>query len=126
MIVYDEQIKNQRLQVVIDELDTAGAPYMVIATAGMVTELARVTLASPPFTRPAAGVMQLRQVPRIDADAKADGDAAMAAIYDGNGRARVTGLTVGPVKSGKDIEISTVRIVQHQRVEVTSGMITHG
>lgn len=127
MIVYDVDTKNRRLQVVIDELETGpGSAYMVIATAGMVTELARVTLASPPFNDPAGGVMQLRGGPRVDPDCKGDGEAAAAAIYDGSGKVRVSGLTVGPLGSGKDIIISTQRVVPHQRLEVSSGTIRHG
>lgn len=126
MIVYSSAIKNRRLRVVVDEIDGGSGPgYMVIGTKGMVTQLAKIALASPPFHDPAEGVIELRG-PRSDPDAAASGDAAEAAIYDGAGNVKVSGLTVGPIGSRADIVISTVKVVQHQRVEVTSGRIRHG
>lgn len=126
MILYSTAIKNRRLRVVIDEIDGAaiGPGYMVIGTKGMVTQLAKIVLASPPFHDPADGVIELRG-PRVDPDAAATGDAAEAAIYDGAGNVKVSGLTVG-VGASSDIVISTVKVVEHQRLEVTSGRIRHG
>jgi len=126
MIVYTSAIKNRRLRVVIDEIDGAQGPgYMVIGTKGMVTQLAKVALASPPFHDPAEGVIELRG-PRVDPDCAATGDAAEAAIYDGAGNVKVSGLTVGAIGTAADVVISTIKVVQHQRLEVTSGRIRHG
>lgn len=126
MIVYSTAIKNQRLQVVIDEIDGGASPgTLKIGTAGMALVLATIPLGSPSFNPPVSGVIDLASTPRVDPDTAFAGDAAEAAIYDGDGNLKISGLTVGVSGSGKDIIISAVQVAQHQRLEVTSGRIRH-
>jgi hypothetical protein len=124
--VYNDTIKNARLQVVIDNIDADSEPgYIEIGTAGMATILATIPLNSPPFDAPALGVMNLAGVPIKDDAADNDGIAAEARIKSGDGVTCVSGLTVGSGGSGKHIELASVNITAGLEVRINSGTILH-
>jgi len=121
-VVYNTPLKNTRLTDVVNAIDTGGAGYIEIGTAGMASVL--VTL---PFHNPcgsvSGGVLSFLGTP-FTADAANSGVAAAAAVYDGAGLLIISGLTVGT--SGSDINLSSTSIVASQPVTLTAATITHG
>lgn len=121
-VVYNTPLKNTRLTDVVNAIDTGGAGYIEIGTAGMASVL--VTL---PFQNPcgsvSGGVLSFLGTP-FTADAANSGIAAAAAVYDGAGLLIISGLTVGT--SGSDINLSSTSIVASQPVTLTAATITHG
>jgi hypothetical protein len=124
-VVYHNDVKNARLQEVIDAISGGAGPGVLrIGTAGMAVLLAEITLSDPAFGAPAAGVMTLAGVPLSDTAANATGTAAAATISDSTGKVIVSGLTVGV--AGENINLNSVAIQANQEVRINSGTITHG
>ena len=119
---YSTTVKNARLQAAIDAIGSAG--LLKIGTSGMGTVLATITLASPAFGTPAAGVMTLAGTPRTDTAADATGTAAAAQITTAASVVVIDGLTVGT--SGANINLNSLAIQINQEVRIDSGTITHG
>lgn len=125
-ITYSDDIRNQRLQDVINALDAGPGPaVMKIGTAGMGFTIANIILSSPSFQGPVAGVMQLADCPRSDNDTANGGVAEEAIICDGTGAVKVTGLTCGLAGSGAEIILSRLDYQAHDRLDISSGVIRH-
>ena len=119
---YDNTTKQARLQGVVDTLDTgASNASLEIGTSGFGAVLATIDLASTCGT--ASNDVLTFDMPQSDTSADATGTAAEARIKDGDGTARITGLTVGT--SGSDINLDSVSITAGQTVTINSGTITH-
>lgn len=122
-VVYNMDVKNARLQAVVDALGPNG--QLVIGTdslSGGVGILVRIPLANPAATV-AGGVLTLAGVPLSD-DAISTGIAELAELRDGTDTTVVSGLTVGTAAT--DLIINAVEISTGQLVQVTAGLITHG
>lgn len=122
-VVYNMDVKNARLQAVVDALGPNG--QLVIGTdslSGGVGILVRIPLANPAATV-AGGVLTLAGVPLSD-DAISTGIAELAELRDGADTTVVSGLTVGTAAT--DLIINAVEISTGQLVQVTAGLITHG
>lgn len=122
-VVYNTNVKNARLQAVVDALGPNG--QLVIGTgslSGSAGILVRIPLANPAATV-AGGVLTLAGVPLSD-DAISTGIAELAELRDGADTTVVSGLTVGTAAT--DLIINAVEISTGQLVQVTAGLITHG
>ena len=121
---YDAGTKTSRMEAVADNIDGASSPgYIEIGTAGMASVLATIPL-DQPCGSVAGSVLTLSGFPKSDTAADASGTAAEAQICDGNGIARVTGLTVGT--SGTNVVLDSTTITAGQTVTLNSATITHG
>lgn len=125
-VVYNNSVKDDRLQVVVDALDATTDPaILVIGTSslsGATGVLAQITLDTPSAVV-ASQVLTLSTLPR-EAVASAGGTAAKAELRDGDDVTIVSGLTVGTVAT--DVIINSVTITNGQTVRCTAGTITHG
>lgn len=119
---YNDDIKDARLQVVIDAIADGGK--LKIGTAGMALVLATIVLDSPAFVVTSPGIMELQGVPLIDPSADASGIPAAAVITDSADVVIASGLTVGT--SGAMIIVSASPIVAGSEIRVESGLIAHG
>lgn len=127
-VVYNNTVKTDRSQVVIDWIGTTG--LLVIGTsalAGATGVLAEIPLANPPFTN-VNGVMTMASAPRT-VNATGAGTAAKAEIRGVGGVTIVSGLTVGVAGSGPggsnpDVVINATSITVGQSVQATVGTIT--
>lgn len=123
-VIYRTSLKNARLQAVIDDIGPNGK--LKIGTTGMGAVLATITLGTAAFNTPAAGAMSLAGAPLTDASADATGAAAAAAFTKADDTVIISGLTVGAVGSGANIELASTSLVANTEVRVDSGTITHG
>lgn len=121
-VVYSTAVKNSRLQAVIDAIGSGG--LLKIGTSGMAAVLATVPLASPAFSSPSGGSMNMAGTPLSDVAADGTGTAAAAQITTAGGAVIVDGLTVGT--SGANINLNSTAIQVNQEVRINSGTITHG
>lgn len=123
-VVYNNTVKTDRSQVVIDWIGTTG--LLVIGTStlagGPAGVLAEIPLANPPFTN-TNGVMGMASAPRT-VNASGAGTAAKAEIRGVGGAVIVSGLTVGVSGSGADVIINATSITVGQSVQATVGTIT--
>jgi hypothetical protein len=122
-VTYRTALKNARLQAVIDDIGAAG--LLKIGTAGMSTLLAQITLGASAFGAPSGGAMSLSGTPLSDTVADATGAAAAATICKADGTVVISGLTVGAVGSGANIELNSTAIQANTEVRIDSGTITH-
>ncbi len=120
-ITYNATVKNARLQVVADAIDTGGAGNLLIGTAGMGSTLATIPLANPCGT--VSGGILTFDTPVEDTSADNTGTAAAAAVYSGGATLIISGLTVGT--SGTDIILSSVALVATEPVTLNTATITH-
>jgi hypothetical protein len=118
---YAPDVKNRRLQVVIDAIGADG--LLKIGTAGMGMTLSVVKLQTPAFTSPQNGEMSLAGKAVFDPRARSSGKAQAAQITTASGKIVIDGLTVG--KSDADIEITSDQIQEGQEVRIASGTIVH-
>lgn len=118
---YATEVKNRRLQVVIDAIGADG--LLKIGTEGMAQVLSVVKLPTPAFKEPVAGEMYLNGKFNFDLRARATGKARSAQITTASGRVVIDGLTVG--KSGTEIELTSDEIQEGQEVRVAAGTIVH-
>lgn len=125
-VVYNNTVKDDRLQVVEDALDAASTPAkFVIGTSslsGATGVLVEIEL-DQPAGAVASQVLTLSDLPR-EAVAAAGGTAAKAELRDGDDTTIVSGLTVAT--SAADVIINSVTITMGQTVRLTAGTITHG
>lgn len=119
-LTYNNDVKNDRLQVVIDAIGAGGK--LEIGTAGMSTLLVSIPLDDPSFVAGGA-IMTLQGVP-LSANAVADGVPAAARIVTAADVVIVDGLTVGT--SGAMITVSASPIVNGSEIRVEAGAIAHG
>lgn len=123
-VVYNNTVKTDRSQVVIDWIGTTG--LLVIGTSslngGATGVLAEIPLANPSFTN-VNGVMTMANAPRT-VNASGAGTAAKAEIRGVGGVVIVSGLTVGVSGSGADVIINATSITVGQSVQATVGTIT--
>lgn len=121
-VIYSDALANARLQLVTDAIGSGGV--LEIGTVGMGAVLATVPLNNPPFKQGPRQI-ELLGVPLHDGDAAQSGTAVVAQIKDDDGNVVISGLTVGPIGSGANIEMSNVNVQQHQIVDLVSGVIIH-
>lgn len=123
---YSSDIKDARLQAVIDGIDGgSGAGTLEICTSGYANVLAVLTLADPCGTK-SGGVLTFDTSPALqDTSANATGTAAAARIKDSSGNVKVNNMSVGISGSGADVILGTTSIVSGQLVQITSATITH-
>lgn len=123
-VVYSTPVKNDRLEVVVAALGSAG--LLVIGTDAMAGGPAGVLVEvqlSTPAAAVAGGVLSLADMPR-SGDAIATGIAARAELRTMGGVVVVSGLTVGV--SASDVVVNAVEVSAGQLVQVTAGTIVHG
>lgn len=118
---YATDVKNRRLQVVIDAIGADG--LLKIGTEGMGQILSVAKLETPAFTDPSNGEMYLKGKGIFDPRARATGKARSAQITTASGKLVIDGLSVG--KSGAEIEITSDEIQEGQEVRVATGVIVH-
>jgi hypothetical protein len=119
---YALPIKSQRMQVVVNAIDSAGtAGTIEIGTAAMGTILCIISLSKPSFTE-LNGVLTMASVPKTGT-ASVTGTGVAARIKDGGGGVQVSGLTVGT--AGADINLDNNAIIAGQTVTLSSGTISH-
>lgn len=125
-VVYNNTVKDARLQVVIDAIDAgSSAGKLVIGTSalsGMTGILCEIDLDDPCATK-SGGVLTLADLPKSGV-ASGTGTAALAELRDSDDNVIASGLTVAT--SAADIIINSVAISAGQTVQVTAGTITHG
>jgi hypothetical protein len=117
---YAMDVKNRRLQVVIDAIGADG--LLKIGTEGMGSLLSVVKLPTPAFTSPTSGEMSLKGFVS-DPYARATGRARSAQITTASGKIVIDDLSVG--KSGTEIELVSDEIQEGQEVRIASGTIVH-
>lgn len=117
---YALEVKNRRLQVVVDAIGADG--LLKIGTAGMGTTLSVVKLSTPAFTV-ADGEMNLAGRVNMDVHARSSGRARSAQITTASGRVVVDGLSVG--KENAEIILTSDEIQEGQEVRIASGTIVH-
>jgi hypothetical protein len=121
-IQYNMTVKNQRLQVVVD--NAGPNAVLEIGTAGMGVVLATIPLSNPIGTI-TNGVLTFSGTPISDTSADATGVAASARVRTASGGITVIdGLTVGT--SLADVIMDTVNISVNQTVTINSAIIIHG
>jgi hypothetical protein len=120
---YAQSLKHARLQAVVDHVGP-GASIEFGAQNGMNVVLATIKLQSPPFTPPADGKIVLAGAP-LTGHAYAAGRATTARIVDAAGETQVYDLSVGPVGSRADIELSSVDLAPGLEIHLKSGEIVH-
>lgn len=126
-VTYNTATKTDRMQAVVDNIDAGAGPgTLEIGTAAMALVLATFTLADPCGTVSGA-VLTLDFDPDIsDTSADDTGTAAAAQIKDSDGTVIISGLTVGLVSSGENVELDNLSISVGQTVTLTTGTLTHG
>lgn len=126
-VTYATALKTTRLQAVVAAIDAGSGPGSIeIGTAGMASVLATIPLADP-CGAVSGDVLTFDFDPDVeDSAADAGGTAAAARVKDSTGAIVISGLTVGAVGSGSNIELSSVTIEAGQPVRLTAGTITHG
>jgi hypothetical protein len=118
-VEYATDVKNRRLQVVIDAIGEDGR--LKIGTQGMETVLSVVKLATPAFSSPGSGEMSLRGGDYLlDPRARATGKAQSAQITTASGKVIVDGLSVGV-----EVQLTSDEIQEGQEVRVVDGAIIH-
>lgn len=117
---YALDVKNRRLQVVVDAIGADG--LLKIGTAGMGTTLSVVRLSTPAFTV-SGGEMNLAGQANLDVHARASGKARSAQITTASGKVIVDGLTAG--KSDAEIILTSDEIQEGQEVRIAAGTIVH-
>jgi hypothetical protein len=126
-IDYHNDVKTTRMTAVLDAIDAGGAigtlELCTAAYAGMLVSIDLVRPCGVVLGDPAA--LEFSGVP-LSGTAAATGTAAAARIKDSAGKIIVSGLTVGAVGSGANIEIDSVSISNGQVVNLTSGLLIHG
>lgn len=123
-LTYPSSIIGDRLQVVIDAIDSgAGNGQIQIGTAGMALVLSTVTLLKPCATI-SSGVLTFSGTPLTDPAAAAGGLAAAARITTSAGSVVASGLTVGLSSQSVDIVISLQNVTAGSIVTFVSGTIT--
>lgn len=118
---YATDVRNRRLQVVIDAIGEGG--LLKIGTQGMETTLSVVKLPTPAFTAPSNGEMSLSGKFNLDPRARGTGLARSAQITTASGKIVIDGLTAG--KSGTEIELTSDEIQEGQEVRIAAGTIVH-
>ena len=125
-IVYNNTLKDARLQAVIDAIDAGASPGKLVigtsALSGATGVLATITLADPSATK-TGGVLTLSGTP-LSVAASATGTAAKAELRDSDDNVVASGLTVAT--SAADIIVNTTAFESGVTVQVNSGTITHG
>jgi hypothetical protein len=120
---YSTTLKGNRMQAVLDEIDSHASPAILQILQSPSTVLAVITLSDPSFTR-SGSVLTMAGTPRSDTSADASGTANLAKILKGDGTSVVVdGLTVGTAAS--DIILNSTTITAGQTITITSGTITH-
>ena len=120
---YNTNVKNSRLQAVIDAIDAGAGPgTLEICSAAYVSVLAVLTLADPCGTK-SGGVLTFSTITE-DSSANAGGTAAVARIKDSDGTVVLDGLTVGT--GSENIVLNTTTIAAGDIVQISSATITHG
>lgn len=118
---YSVEVKNRRLQVVIDAIGADG--LMKIGTAGMETTLSVVKLSTPAFRSPVEGEMDLAGQANMDPRARGSGKARTAQITTASGKVIIDDLSVG--KKDAEIILTSDEIQEGQEVRIASGTIVH-
>lgn len=118
---YSTDVKNRRLQVVIDAIGVGG--FLKIGTAGMRQTLANIALPTPAFREPVDGMMSMNSELVSDPSAAADGKAMVGQITTASGRVVIDEMSVG--EEGAAIVIASQQISKGQEVRVKSGTILH-
>lgn len=118
---YATDVKNRRLQVVIDAIGENG--QLRIGTEGMGTLLSVVRLETPAFSSPVGGEMTLKGRGMLDPKARATGTARSAQITTASGKVVIDDLSVG--RSDAEIELISEVIQEGQEVRVAAGSIVH-
>lgn len=118
---YAPDVKNRRLQVVIDAIGEGG--LLKIGTEDMGTVLSVVKLATPAFTAPANGEMSIAGRSNLDPRARASGKAQAAQITTASGKVIIDDLSAGV--SGTEIELVSDEIREGQEVRLAGGTIVH-
>jgi hypothetical protein len=122
-VIYNATLKAARMALVIAAIDTGGAGYIEIMTAGS-TVLATIPLNATCGSL--TGSVLTFTLP-LTATASVSGTAASADIKDGAGTVIISGLVVGVTGSlGADIVLSSVALVAGQPVTLTAASIAHG
>lgn len=121
-VVYRTSLKNTRMSAVVTDIGATGK--LVIGTAGLGTVLSTNDLSSTAGTV-SGGILTFNAISDATASAGTATNAVEAKITDGTNDI-VTGLTVGAIGSGANIELSSVAITAGDTVSITSGTITHG
>lgn len=122
-VVYNTTLKNTRMTDVVNAINTGGAGYIEIGTAGLGVVLATINFQNPCGTV-SGGVLTFSGTPLTVASAANTGIAASAAVFSGSGVLIVSGLTVGT--TGTDVILSSVNVISGQPVTISSASITHG
>ena len=117
---YATDVKNRRLQVVVDAIGADG--LIKIGTAGMGSLLSVVRLQTPSFTV-SDGQMDLAGKANLDPSARNSGTARTAQITTASGKVVVDDLTVG--QSDAEIILTSDQIQQGQEVRIAFGTIVH-
>lgn len=115
---YATDVRNRRLQVVIDAIGADG--LVKIGTQGMEKTLSVVRLQTPAFASPSNGEMSLAGKFNFDPRARATGKARSAQITTASGKVVVDDLAVG-----KEIELTSDEIQEGQEVRIAAGTIVH-
>jgi hypothetical protein len=122
-VLYAEDIRNARLQVVADAIDAGPANgRLVIGSAGLAVVHVDIELAKP-CASIAGGVLTLLGIP-LEAQAAQAGTPAEAALTDSTGLVVADGLTVGI--SGANVILDSASVGAGQTVRINAGSITHG
>ena len=119
-MIYSTDVKNRRLQVIIDAIGEDG--LLKIGTTGMERTLSVVRLQTPAFRAPVDGVMELNGSMNLDTNARGTGKARVAQITTASGKIIIDDMTVG--KDGV-LELVSDDIQQGQEVRIVSGAIAH-
>lgn len=124
-VVYANDVKQDRMQAVADKVPGG---KIRVGTAGMATILAEWTLATPAGTA-ANAVLTWDMDPDLVATGLAAAGAGTVAvegdIVDSLNNVKVSGLTVGAVSSGSDLELDNVSIADGQSATLATGTFTH-
>jgi hypothetical protein len=119
---YHADVKTARMQAVADAIDAgAGAGTLEVCSAAFAAVLVTYTLSDPAATV-TDDVLTLAGLPK-NANASADGTAAVARIKDSDGTVVVNNLTVGTV--GTDVIVSNTTINNGAPYSLTGGSLTH-
>jgi hypothetical protein len=118
---YRVDVVNNRLQQIINAVDAGGSNgALVIGTSGLT--ISSILLAKPSATV-SSGVLTLSGCPRVDSFAAAAGTPTIGTIYDSNGIAVVSGLTVG-ISTSNDLVIDHANVARGDIVSLIYGTIT--
>jgi len=117
---YATDVKNRRLQVVVDAIGADG--LLKLGTEGMGTLLSVVRLSTPAFVV-SDGEMTLGGKSNIDPRARASGKARSGQITTASGKVIVDQLSVGLADA--DIILTSDEIREGQEVSIAYGTIVH-